>query len=87
MRILEEVKALFGYRTLTDVHESWQVPEVAKSVDVLQIPAFLCRQTDLLVAAAKTDAVVNIKKGQFMIPADMRYSVQKVLRTRGFESE
>ncbi len=86
MKIFEEVKALFGYRTLTDVHESWQVPEAAKTVDVLQIPAFLCRQTDLLVAAAKTDSIVNIKKGQFMVPADMYYSVQKVLKTRGFES-
>jgi len=86
MRIFEEVKQEFGYKTLTDVHESYQVPEVAKVVDVLQIPAFLCRQTDLLVAAAKTECVVNIKKGQFMVPADMQYSVLKVLKTRGFDS-
>lgn len=86
MRIFEEVKREFGYKTLTDVHESYQVPEVAKVVDVLQIPAFLCRQTDLLVAAAKTECIVNIKKGQFMVPADMQYSVLKVLKTRGFES-
>ncbi|BBG65107.1 2-Keto-3-deoxy-D-manno-octulosonate-8-phosphate synthase [Hydrogenimonas sp.] len=86
MRIFEEVKKVFGYKTLTDVHESYQVPEVAETVDVLQIPAFLCRQTDLLVAAAKTDCIVNIKKGQFMVPSDMEYSVLKVLKTRGFES-
>ncbi|WP_201354233.1 3-deoxy-8-phosphooctulonate synthase [Hydrogenimonas urashimensis] len=86
MRIFEEVKERFGYRTLTDVHETWQVPAAAETVDVLQIPAFLCRQTDLLVAAAKTDCIVNIKKGQFMVPSDMKYSVLKVLKTRGFES-
>ena len=85
MKIFEEVKQAFGYRILTDVHESHQVPVVAETVDVLQIPAFLCRQTDLLVAAAETDCIVNIKKGQFMIPADMQYSVLKVLKTRGFE--
>ncbi len=86
MRIFEEVKESFGYKVLTDVHESHQVPLVAKTVDVLQIPAFLCRQTDLLVAAAKTECIVNIKKGQFMVPADMEYSVLKVLKSRGFES-
>ncbi|BDY13492.1 3-deoxy-8-phosphooctulonate synthase [Hydrogenimonas cancrithermarum] len=85
MKIFEEVKQAFGYKTLTDVHESCQVPVVAETVDVLQIPAFLCRQTDLLVAAAKTDCIVNIKKGQFMVPADMQYSVLKVLKTRGYE--
>ncbi len=86
MKLFEEVKAGFGYKTLTDVHESCQVPDVAKTVDVLQIPAFLCRQTDLLVAAAKSDCIVNIKKGQFMVPADMQYSVLKVLKTRGYGS-
>ena len=86
MRIFEEVRERFGYKTLTDVHESHQVPVVAETVDVLQIPAFLCRQTDLLVAAAKTDCIVNIKKGQFMVPADMRYSVLKVLKTRGYDT-
>jgi 2-dehydro-3-deoxyphosphooctonate aldolase (KDO 8-P synthase) len=85
MRIFEEVKEAFGYKTLTDVHESHQVPVVAETVDALQIPAFLCRQTDLLVAAAKTDCIVNIKKGQFMVPADMKYSVLKVLKTRGYD--
>ena len=86
MKIFEEVKEAFGYKTLTDVHETWQVPRVAETVDVLQIPAFLCRQTDLLVAAAETECVVNIKKGQFMVPADMKYSVLKVLKTRGYET-
>ena len=86
MKIFAEVKQRFGYKTLTDVHESWQVPLVAETVDALQIPAFLCRQTDLLVAAAKTDCIVNIKKGQFMVPADMQYSVLKVLKTRGYET-
>ncbi len=85
LKIFEEVKREFGYKTLTDVHESCQVAPVAEVVDVLQIPAFLCRQTDLLVAAAQTDRIVNIKKGQFMVPADMRFSVLKVLKTRGFD--
>ena len=63
---------------LTDVHETWQCAEVAKYVDVLQIPAFLCRQTDLVVAAAKTGKVVNIKKGQFLAPWDVKNIVKKV---------
>jgi 2-dehydro-3-deoxyphosphooctonate aldolase (KDO 8-P synthase) len=83
LKILEEVKKEFGYKLLTDIHETIQVKPVAEVVDVLQIPAFLCRQTDLLVAAAKTDKIVNIKKGQFMNPEDMKYSVLKVLKTRG----
>jgi len=83
LKILEEVKDTFGYKLLTDIHETIQVKPVAEVVDVLQIPAFLCRQTDLLVEAAKTDKIVNIKKGQFMNPADMKYSVLKVLKTRG----
>ena len=85
LEILAEVKEKFGYKLLTDIHETSQVKKVAKIVDVLQIPAFLCRQTDLLVEAAKTDKIVNIKKGQFMNPADMKYSVLKVLKTRGCE--
>ena len=85
LKILEEVKKEFGYNLLTDIHESIQVKPVAEVVDVLQIPAFLCRQTDLLVEAAKTDKVVNIKKGQFLNPEDMKYSVAKVLNTRGIE--
>jgi len=85
LKILQKVKETFGYKILTDVHESYQIKDVAKVADVLQIPAFLCRQTDLLVEAAKTDCVVNIKKGQFLNPADMKYSVMKVLKTRGVE--
>ncbi len=83
LEILAEVKEKFGYKLLTDIHETSQVRQAAEVVDVLQIPAFLCRQTDLLVEAAKTDKIVNIKKGQFMNPSDMKYSVLKVLKTRG----
>jgi 2-dehydro-3-deoxyphosphooctonate aldolase (KDO 8-P synthase) len=83
LKILEEVKKEFGYKLLTDIHETIQVKPVSEVVDVLQIPAFLCRQTDLLVEAGKTDRIVNIKKGQFMNPVDMKYSVAKVLKTRG----
>ncbi|NPA73154.1 MAG: 3-deoxy-8-phosphooctulonate synthase [Epsilonproteobacteria bacterium] len=83
LALLKEVQDRFGYKLLTDIHETWQVKEVAKVVDVLQIPAFLCRQTDLLVEAAKTDKIVNVKKGQFMNPSDMEYSVLKILKTRG----
>ena len=83
LRILQKVKDDFGYKIVTDIHESYQVEPVAEVVDILQIPAFLCRQTDLLVAAAKTERIVNIKKGQFMNPNDMKYSVLKVLKTRG----
>ncbi len=83
LRILQKVKEDFGYKVVTDVHESVQVKAVAEVVDMLQIPAFLCRQTDLLVACALTDKEVNIKKGQFINPPDMKYSVMKVLKTRG----
>jgi len=75
LRILQKVKEDFGYKIVTDVHESYQVPIAAEVIDMIQIPAFLCRQTDLLVAAAKTDKIVNIKTGQFMTPFDMQYSV------------
>ncbi len=85
LKMLEEVQKTFGYKLLTDVHEGWQINEAAGVVDVVQIPAFLCRQTDLLVEAAKSDCVVNIKKGQFMNPADMEYSALKVLKTRGVD--
>ena len=87
LKLLDEVKKEFGFKILTDVHESYQPKIVAEVADVLQIPAFLCRQTDLLVASAKTDAIVNIKKGQFLNPTDMRYSVKKVLETRGVKEE
>jgi 2-dehydro-3-deoxyphosphooctonate aldolase (KDO 8-P synthase) len=83
LKMLEEVKETFGYKILTDIHESGQAAPVAEVADVLQIPAFLSRQTDLLVAAAETSAVVNIKKGQFLAPQAMEHSVAKVLKTRG----
>ncbi|TLD88132.1 3-deoxy-8-phosphooctulonate synthase [Helicobacter sp. MIT 05-5294] len=79
---LAKIKAKFGYKLLTDIHETHQAAPVAEVVDILQIPAFLCRQTDLIVAAAQTNAVVNIKKGQFMNPTDMKYSVLKALKVR-----
>ena len=81
LEYLAAVKEKFGIPVLTDVHESTEVPEVAKVVDVLQIPAFLCRQTDLLQAAGKSGLPVNIKKGQFMAPEDMRGAVEKVRLT------
>ena len=78
LRTLARVKADVGVPVLTDIHEPAQAAPAAEVVDVLQIPAFLCRQTDLLVAAARTGAVVNIKKGQFLAPADMRFPLEKV---------
>lgn len=78
LKIFQELKKEFGCLIVTDVHESWQCQEVAEVVDVLQIPAFLCRQTDLLVAAAKTGKVVEIKKGQFLAPWDMENVYKKV---------
>ena len=87
LKLLDEVRTQFGYKLLTDIHDYTQAKPVGEVVDVLQIPAFLCRQTDLLVAAAQTKCVVNIKKGQFLNPADMRYSVKKVLDTRGVKEE
>lgn len=83
LRMLEEVKETFGYKILTDIHEPAQAYDVSEVADVLQIPAFLSRQTDLLVAAANTPAIVNIKKGQFLAPQAMEHSVAKVLKTRG----
>jgi len=70
-----------GVPILTDIHEAWQADPAAEVVDVLQIPAFLCRQTDLLVAAARTGRAVNIKKGQFLAPEDMRHAIDKVVAT------
>ena len=78
LQMLQDVKDKYGLRILTDIHESWQAVPVAKVADILQIPAFLCRQTDLLVAAAKTGKTVNIKKAQFLSGLDMEYPVQKV---------
>jgi len=83
LKILQEVKETFGYKLVTDVHESNQVSATAQVCDVVQIPAFLCRQTDLLVEAGKTNATVNIKKGQFLAANSMKHPVTKVLATRG----
>ena len=78
LNILSDVKKTFGIPILTDVHESNQCKEVANVVDIIQIPAFLCRQTDLLVAAAETNKIINIKKGQFLAPWDMENVIKKV---------
>lgn len=78
LQILQEVKTQFGLPILTDVHESWQCEPVAEVADVLQIPAFLSRQTDLLQAAANTGRIVNVKKGQFMAPWDMSGAIAKI---------
>ena len=78
LAVFEEVKKLFGLPTLTDVHEIPHCAAVAPVIDILQIPAFLCRQTDLLVAAANTGRVVNVKKGQFLAPWDMKNVVAKI---------
>ena len=77
LQMLADVKSRFGLRILTDIHESHQAEAAGQVCDVLQIPAFLCRQTDLLVAAARTGKIVNIKKAQFLSGADMRYPVEK----------
>jgi len=78
LRILKKVKTETGLPVLTDVHQASDVAAVAETVDVVQIPAFLCRQTDLLVAAAKHARAVNVKKGQFVSPQDMRHAVEKI---------
>lgn len=85
IKMLGDIKDKYGLKILTDIHESAQAAPVAEVADVLQIPAFLCRQTDLLVAAAKTGKTVNIKKAQFLSGLDMEYPVQKV-RESGNES-
>ena len=77
LQMLADIKSKYGLRLLTDIHESYQAEPVGEVVDVIQIPAFLCRQTDLLVAAAKTGKTVNIKKAQFLSGNDMRYPVEK----------
>ena len=77
LQMLADIKSKFGLKILTDIHESCQAAPVAEVADVLQIPAFLCRQTDLLVAAAKTGKAINIKKAQFLSGVDMKYPVQK----------
>ncbi|MBB3134002.1 2-dehydro-3-deoxyphosphooctonate aldolase (KDO 8-P synthase) [Rhizobium pisi] len=78
MEVFADLKKEFGFPVITDVHTAEQCAEVAKTVDVLQIPAFLCRQTDLLIAAAKTGRVVNVKKGQFLAPWDMKNVLKKL---------
>ena len=77
LQMLNDVKEKYGLRLLTDIHEAWQAEPVGQVVDVVQIPAFLCRQTDLLLAAAKTGRTMNIKKAQFLSGRDMRYPVEK----------
>lgn len=78
LRILRKVRQAVNVPVLTDVHEAVDVQRVAEAVDILQIPAFLCRQTDLLVAAAKSGCAINVKKGQFVSPWDMRHAVEKI---------
>ena len=85
LAVLQEVKDKLGLPVLTDIHESSHVEQVAEVVDVLQIPAFLCRQTDLLMAAAATGKAINVKKGQFLSPQEMSQVAQK-LRTAGVEN-
>ena len=77
LQMLADIKSRYGLKILTDIHESWQAKLAGEVCDVIQIPAFLCRQTDLLVAAAKTGKTVNIKKAQFLSGKDMRYPVEK----------
>ena len=83
LRIFEAVKAAFGVPVITDVHEPWQAQPVAEVVDVLQLPAFLARQTDLVVALAKTGRVINIKKPQFLSPSQVLNIVEKAAFNRG----
>lgn len=78
MRILQKVKDTYDLKICTDIHEPWQAEKVAEIADILQIPAFLCRQTDLLVAAAKTNRLINVKKAQFLAPWDMAHVVRKL---------
>lgn len=81
LEVLDAIKREFDVPVITDVHEAWQVKPLAEVVDILQIPAFLCRQTDLVVAAAETGLPVNVKKGQFLAPWDMKNVVDKVTAT------
>ena len=81
LQMLADIKSKYGLRVLTDIHESYQAAPAGEVCDVLQIPAFLCRQTDLLVAAAKTGKIINIKKAQFLSGLDMKYPVEKALES------
>lgn len=78
IRILQKVKDTYGLKIATDIHEPYQAEQVAKVADIIQIPAFLCRQTDLLIAAAKTGKLINVKKAQFLAPWDMKNVVNKL---------
>jgi 2-dehydro-3-deoxyphosphooctonate aldolase (KDO 8-P synthase) len=77
LQMMADIKAKYGLRLTTDIHETWQAEPTGQVVDIIQIPAFLCRQTDLLLAAARTGKTVNIKKAQFLSGRDMRYPVEK----------
>lgn len=81
LEILLKVKTICGLKICTDIHEPWQAEKVAEVADIIQIPAFLCRQTDLLTATAKTECIINIKKAQFMAPWDMKNVIEKVRRS------
>ncbi len=85
LQMLADVKERWGLRLSTDIHEAWQAEIAGEVIDVLQIPAFLCRQTDLVVAAAKTGRIVNIKKAPFMSGADMRYPYEKAVKSEANE--
>ena len=78
LRILKNVKETYGVKICTDIHEPWQAEKAATVADIIQIPAFLCRQTDLLIAAAKTHKIINVKKAQFLAPWDMKNVVRKL---------
>ena len=81
LQMLSDVKSKWGLKLCTDIHEAWQAAPAGEVIDVIQIPAFLCRQTDLLVAAAKTERIVNIKKAQFLSGEDMCYPYEKAVRS------
>ena len=81
LQMLADVKSKWGLKLCTDIHESWQAAPAGEVIDVIQIPAFLCRQTDLLVAAAKTGRTVNIKKAQFLSGEDMKYPYEKAVQS------
>ena len=81
LQMLSDVKSKWGLKLCTDIHESWQAAPAGEVIDVIQIPAFLCRQTDLLVAAAKTGRTVNIKKAQFLSGEDMKYPYEKAIKS------
>jgi 2-dehydro-3-deoxyphosphooctonate aldolase (KDO 8-P synthase) len=85
LQMLADIGSKWGLKTLTDIHEAWQAEPVGQVVDVLQIPAFLCRQTDLLVAAARTGKCVNVKKAQFLSGVDMKYPYEKAMESGATE--